>query len=174
MISKNTNSIKITVGVTLNYFFLSLIIIGFAIFVTVSVNFFLAIPLYYFGFLALISIQGFIIDINKKKLMKYYNFYPLKIGRWESIEGYDRMVLVLSHDATVVDIDGRYGNKTQTERTRSFDIYLRNRNEEKIPLIEFPEYKFAREFLVKYGQQMNIEMIDLFEESILISRERRH
>lgn len=166
-------NIKITVGVTLNYFLWGIILIAVAFYLLCVVHFLVAIPLFYFGFLALISIENILIDVENKTLKRYYILYPFKIGKWQSIEGYDRMVLVLSHDVDIVDTDGMCGNETRTIRTRSFDIYLRNRMEEKIPIKEFPQYKYARTFLSKYGSLMNVEMIDLFEESLQRSAARR-
>lgn len=104
----------------------------------------------------------------------YIYFFPFKIGSWESIEQYDKILLELTHDSTI----GRNGvgawSQKYTVRTRHFEVYLSNENDEKFELIDYPEYKTARTFLKETGRLLDLEMNDLFEESVVISKIKRH
>ncbi len=174
MKSGNSTILDVNIGVKGSFFVMGMTLMGFSIYLALTFSLLVAIPLFYLGFLLMLSIRGFRVDLSKMTIKKYINFFPFKIGRRQSIKQYNRMVLVLSHDTT----NGRTGSGAWSQsysiRTRSFDIYLTNAENEKMDLIAFSEYKPARSFLHSMSKQLNIEKEDLFEESLLVSKVKRY
>ncbi len=174
---KEDNFIKITVGVTLNYFLLGIPLLGLAFYVAFGINFILSLPVFYLGVLFLLSIQSFVIDVDNKKIRKYYTIYPFKIGSWESIQQYDQLVLELTYVINKRDNYDDFGIRESgctEERTKSFDVYFCNSKNEKLTLIEFNEYIHAKNFLNKYAPQLKLIKVDKFEEALRNSRFRRY
>lgn len=166
--------VNVSIGVTATYISLGMVIIGIAIYTSIYESMILSLPFFYFGILLILTIRGFTIDKNERMIKKYIYFFPFKIGSWKSIKQYDKILLELTHDTTI----GRNGvgvwSQRYSVRTRHFEVYLSNKNEEKFELIDYPEYKSARTFLKETGKALNLEMEDLFEESVLISRTKRY
>lgn len=173
MQTKKTDLIKITIGLTLNYFLLGIPLLGLAFYFAFIVNLIFGIPFFYFGFLFLISIQSIVIDPQNKMIKKYYNIYPFKIGSWKSIQQFDRMVLELAYITNSRRTYNDYGVR-QFGRTKSFDVYFSNLKNEKMPLVEFDHYVYAKRFLDEYAGKLNLIKVDTFEEALRRSSNRRY
>lgn len=173
-----TTSAKTTfdvmIGVTSSHISIGIIIVGVAIYTSIYKSIILSVPLFYLGILLMLTIRGFTINVQDKLIKRYVYFFPFKLGYWKSIKQYDKIVLALTHDST----EGRSGigawSQRYAVRTRHFEVYLSNEKDEKFELIDYPEYKSARTFLKETGKLLNLEMNDLFEESVVISKIKRH
>jgi hypothetical protein len=122
----------------------------------------------------MLSIKVLKIDVSKKKIKQYYSLFPFKIGKWKDISMFDRIELKLRHEVSSGQTPYGAFFETYSIRTRHFDIYLSNENEKKMDLIDFSEYSKSRKVLCEIAIKLNVNAIDLFEESVIESRNRRH
>lgn len=175
MTTKDTKQlVNVSIGVTATYISLGMVIIGIAIYTSIYENMLLSLPLFYLGILLILTIRGFTIDKNEKMIKKYIYFFPFKIGSWKSIEKFNKIVLALTHDTNVARTGIGAWSQRYAIRTRHFEVYLSNENDETFELIDYPEYKRARFFLKETGKLLDLEINDLFEESVVISKIKRH
>ena len=174
MESKKSKFYKKSKGVTGDYFTLGLILFGVGIYFISTELFYLGFPLIYFGFLIMLSFKVLIIDLINMKVKHYYSFFPFKIGKWHSITSFESVELRLRHE--VASGQTAYGAfyEKYSIRTRHFEIYLNNSNNDKLELIDFSEYSIARKVLCEIAVKLNLNAKDLFEESVIESRNRRH
>jgi len=152
------------------FFVLGLLIIIPQINSEISIVFFtLGIIVTSLGLVLFFSIQGVLIDKEKRLIKPYFDLIIIKLGSWESIERYDK--IILKYINTSQTMNSR-ANSTKY-RTKSYDIVLSSNKNEELILKEFVDYSKAQSFLVDYSQRLDKESID--EYKILTERikERR-
>ena len=154
------NRIHISKGITLQHFLPGVAIIIYAIAMFFSLNVFIAIPFLYLGIVILLSVKGVVIDIEKEKLKKYFNFFFFKIKIEESFSDYNRVYLSLLRESQTMN----YKSISTTVRTKTFEIYLMNDSNRRIYINEYTDYKHAREILLQLSKALVIPATDIYKE----------
>ena len=124
-----------------------------------SLNIALGCLLIFSGFVLFISIRGVIIDTEKNIIKSYFDIFLTKLGFWESLEEYDKIVLKYTTESQTMN---SRGNSTNYQ-TRSFDIVLKSDYKKDLTLKEFVNYDEAKDFLIEYSKKMNKMNIDNYE-----------
>ena len=111
------------------------------------------------GFLLFISIRGVLIDHDKQRIKPYIDLILFKIGTWEPLAHYEKIILkYLSESQTM----NSRGNSTNFA-IQSFDIILTSNNKKEIIIKEFLNYEDAKSFLIEYSQRLDKEYLDMYE-----------
>jgi hypothetical protein len=108
------------------------------------------------GFIVFLAIKGVLIDYNKEKIKAYSDLLLLKLGKWEALDDYNKIVLKYLNESQTMNM----ASISRTYTAKSFDIYLENANGKKILLKEFIYYENAKDFLDKYADKLNAKKID--------------
>ncbi|MEI6124722.1 MAG: hypothetical protein WCQ95_13975 [Bacteroidota bacterium] len=111
------------------------------------------------GIILFFSIRGVLINSDKKFIKPYFDFIIIKIGTWESLEQYDKIVLKYSNESQTMNSRGNSTNYV----TKSFDIVLTSKNKKDLIIKEFVNYDKAKLFLVEYSQRLHKENVDMYE-----------
>ena len=111
------------------------------------------------GVILFVSVRGVLIDYDKKRIKPYFDFIFIKIGTWESLAYYDKIVLKYSHKSQTMNSRGSSTNYV----TKSFDIALISNNKKDLIIKEFVNYDKAKLFLIEYSQRLNKESVDMYE-----------
>jgi len=106
------------------------------------------------GVFFLLSIQGVHIDIGKRQVKAYDNFFFIKIGKWEPLDNYSHLVLGLANNSKSV------GRIPVTIRTRSYSVYLLEKTGKMLELKEFTEYRQAKQYLDEMAERLNFPTLD--------------
>lgn len=126
-----------------------------------------------FGFVLFISKKGILIDLKNKRFKAYVHCLLFKIGKWESSETIDRIILEYIYGSTKNSYTPiPFANGTKTE---IFSISFKLISGEKIFIKEFSNYEKAKTFLDKYSELLQMEKKDSYEimlEEIAKLRER--
>lgn len=108
----------------------------------------------------LFSIQSLEIDSSKKVAIKKLNLLlssiPLKKAQLNS---FDQVYITLYTDNQTMNM----ASISTTVRSKSYDIYLSNKNH-KILLLEITDYEKAKKLITEIGQALNIVAIDKYAE----------
>jgi len=111
------------------------------------------------GITLFISIRGILIDFDKKLIKPYLDIFIVKMGTWESLEQYDKILLKYTSESQTMNSRGNSTNYV----TKSFDIVLTSNNKKDLIIKEFVNYDKAKSFLVEYSQRLDKESIDTYE-----------
>lgn len=131
----------------------------------------IGIVLLFVGLLMFLSICGVLINYDKNKIKPYFDILIIKIGDWESLDQYDKILLKFTSETTI--LTGRF-NSTDIS-TKSFDIVLTSTFKEELYIKEFFEYKDAKAFLIEYSKKWNKSSQDTYEIiSQQIQERRKH
>ncbi len=113
------------------------------------------------GMIGFLSVRGVLIDAEKKRIKPYFDVFIAKIGSWESLDDYDKIVLKYLSQAQT--LNSRVS--TTTFRTKSFDIYLVGATRETDLLLkEIMDYEEAKMFLVNYSVKLNKPGVNQYEQ----------
>jgi hypothetical protein len=149
----------ISKGITVRYFYPGLSIMAFGLGLLLFTNIFLGAGLILVGIVALLSISGTLIDVDGKRIKPYVNFILFKLGSWESLEAFDKILLVGSQGSS--EMASRGGARSVS--TKSFEIFLVSNSGPKIQLKEFLSYKEAAKFLFEYSRLLGIPALDKYK-----------
>jgi hypothetical protein len=111
------------------------------------------------GLILFFSIRGVLIDFDKKRIKPYFDVIIAKIGSWETLDQYDRIVLKYTNQSQRMNSRG----SSTTYVTRSFDIVLTSNNKKDLIIKEFVNYDKAKSFLLEYSQRLSKERVDTYE-----------
>ncbi len=111
------------------------------------------------GIILFFSIRGVLIDNDKKLIKPYLDFIIAKIGKWESLSQYDKIVLKYTNESQTMNSRGNSTNYV----TKSFDIVLTSTTKKELIIKEFVNYDKAKTFLVTYSLRLNKEHVDMYE-----------
>ena len=152
-----------------------LFVIGFIVTISgiFSSNPFLIIPIgmvmILVGIVLFLAICGVLIDYEKRVIKPYFDILFAKIGVWESLDRYEKLVLKYTSETTTLS---NMFNSTDI-LTKSFEIVLTSTFNEELYIKEFIEYKDAKVFLAEHSLRMNKlnqDNYDLFRQQM---QERR-
>ncbi|MFY0675377.1 MAG: hypothetical protein JXQ87_18420 [Bacteroidia bacterium] len=167
--SEQESLIKISKGPTLKLGLLGLlVIIGSGVF-TYFYSLIPAIPTFYLGLVALLSIEGVVIDLQNQKLQSYFSFLFFRVGSWKSLDIYKKLVLTVYSESSTYTL-----RATQTTtRTKSFDVCLVDSMGKLQIVDEYGNYYEALEFAEELAEQLNLPFEDQFAEMQESIAERR-
>lgn len=113
------------------------------------------------GMIVFLSVRGVLIDAEKKRVKPYFDIFIAKIGSWESLDDYDKIILKYLSQAQTMNSRA----STTTYRTKSFDIYLVGATREKDLLLkEIFDYEEAKVFLLSYSEKLNKPGVNQYEQ----------
>ena len=127
------------------------------------------IAMTFIGLVLFVSIKGVLIDLEKGLIKPYFDLILIKLGSWESIEYYDKILLKYINESQTMN---SRANSTKYN-TKSFDIVLTSKKYGELILKEFNNYTEARAFLIDYSQRLNKESSDEYELLTERIKERR-
>jgi hypothetical protein len=122
-------------------------------------GFALGIMIIIIGIIFFISKRGVLIDFDKKLIKPYLDFIMVKLGKWESLVDYDKIVLKYTNESQTMNSRGNSTNYI----TKSFDIILTSKNKKDIIIKEFVNYNKAKSFLVDISQRLEKDNVDMYE-----------
>ncbi|MCB0737270.1 MAG: hypothetical protein KDC92_07135 [Bacteroidetes bacterium] len=136
---------------------------------SVTVPFYYAILGFYVGLVVVLSIEGVIIDFKRKRLKSYFHLLFFKVGFWKSTEDFKKVILTLEVSNTT------YASRAaQTYlRTRSYNLFLVDSNNDKLLLAEYTDYDKALKLAEIIAKRLNIPFENHFEEMMEGLAERR-
>jgi hypothetical protein len=111
------------------------------------------------GFVLFISIRGVLIDVNNMLIKPYLEIFISKLGNWESLQAYDKIILKYTNESQTLNSRGNSTNFI----TKSFDVVLISEDKKDLILKEFTDYDEAKSFLTVYSKRLNKEAIDTYE-----------
>jgi hypothetical protein len=111
------------------------------------------------GFIMFLNIKGVIIDKERNLIKPYFNLIFTKIGAWESLNNYDKLVLTYKNESNTMN--SRF-NSTKYS-TKTFEITLASKNNIDIKFKEFEDYNEAKSFLIDYNQILSFDYLDTYE-----------
>jgi len=147
---------------------ISAIIIGFIILFTEV--YILGILLIIVGLFLGMSLKGHFLDVSNNRIKSYIVIFFIRIGRWESIEGYEKIVYTSSK--------GKNDPKITNWRThggssiRSYYLTLNGENKELL-INEFVDYKKGRELARKISEYLDLTLVDEISIARKLSLKRR-
>ena len=112
------------------------------------------------GLVLFMSIRGVLIDFDKMIVKPYFDIIIFKIGEWESVEQYDKIVLRYTNESQTLNSRGNSTNYI----TKSFDIFLTSNNKNELQIKEFINYMDAKTFLIEYSKRLKLTSLDLYEQ----------
>ena len=155
-----SKSLHITDGATFKYFYLGLLGVVISILFITSESLqivgIITLPVSIFVFL---SIRGSIIDFKQKRFKPYWNIVFIKIGKWETLDKFSRVELLLNSQSQTMN----YRSVSNTIQVRSYYISLTNDKKERLELKEFTDYKKAKKMLNDLGKKLNYQTVDRLE-----------
>ncbi|MDY0015319.1 MAG: hypothetical protein RBS13_03845 [Bacteroidales bacterium] len=119
------------------------------------------------GIIFFLAIKGVLIDYDKHKIKTYSDLLILKLGKWESLNNYNKIVLKYLSESQTMNLL----SISRTYTANSFDIFLENAKGKKILLKEFIYYDNAKHFLDTYAEKLKAEKIDDYQISLEKIRE---
>lgn len=166
---ESNKTLKISKGPTLKLGLLGLlVIIGSGVF-TYFYSVIPVIPTFYLGLVALLSIEGVVIDLENRKLQSYFSFLFFKVGNWKSLDQYKKLVLTIYSQSSTYALRAGY----QTVKTKSYDVCLVNSIGKLQIVDEFGNYYESLEFAKELAEQLNLPFQDQFAEMQESIAERR-
>lgn len=148
--------INISDGPSFKLFYIGFLILGLSIYFFFHI-WILTLILFPIGLSIFLSIKGILIDVENNRVKEYFNFLFLKIGTWESLDQFQKIILTRTNQSQVLTTRATIS----TVNTKTFDIYLCNESfSNEKHLKEFTDYNEAKDFLDKYASFLNLEFYD--------------
>jgi hypothetical protein len=153
---------------------------GFAILVLaiclffVPVIAFLGFPLLIVGAIFILSMQGIVVDFEKKQLDRYTDLIIYKIHDYTDLDGYDTVSIVFEKSMPkrgvlkyIPGIGSRsYYGRSSAAAVVSFEMYLYGFTKEKFFLAEYGSHAEARVIANKLKKHLNFKIEDTIEKGI--------
>ncbi len=147
----NVGMVLLVIGV---FNFVSNIRSGFSI-----ASFILEVFILYFGIIFFLSIRGTLIDEKKRQIKEYFDLLIFKIGKWETIDQFDKVILKYINESQTMN----YQSISRNIHTKTYDIILKSNDKKKILVKECYNYNDALELGVKLSKKLNLPFIDTYE-----------
>lgn len=151
------NQITIFDGASLKYFYLGTIgIVLSVVLMLMDELIILGIIGLPFAILLLLSIKGTTINFENRQVKPFLYFVFFKIGQWESLENYTRILLETNNGSTTYST---HANST-TITVKSYTITLNNKKNDRVEIKEFTDYKKAKSLLATLSEKLNLPSHD--------------
>lgn len=149
-----------------NYFYIGFVLSVLGIWISTM---YLAIGLLIIltGIFVLLSVKGVLINPNTKQVKAYFNFMFLKIGNWIPLSEFTHVVLGPNSSSQTLS------KFSSTVRTKSYSVYLLNKNHSKLELKEFIEYNSAEVYLYEIAIQTGLPTANTEELIKQVAAEKR-
>ncbi len=121
------------------------------------------------GIVLFISIRGVIIDSEKEKIKPYINLIVTKMGKWRSLDPYEKIVLKYTSQSQRMN---SRGNSTSYV-TKSFNIVLSSSQRKDMIVKDFTDYGKAKAFLADYSIRLRKPKLDTYEQRNHRPQERK-
>jgi len=152
MISENLNTHP---EPTFEYFYIGATIMIAGLFSLSTTNLILSIVLLVTGLFILLSIKGVKIDVAKRLVKPYSNYFFIKFGNWVSLDKYSNVVLGINSNSKSIGI-----MIVMNVRTQSYYVALTDHTESRLELKEFTEYFAAKLYLDQISAKLKLPAID--------------
>ncbi|MFD1552914.1 hypothetical protein DNU06_07885 [Putridiphycobacter roseus] len=150
-------TINVADGVSFQYFYIGLVAFIISVLCILSADYrILGIVMLLPAIFIFLSIKGTLIDIENKRMKNYLNILNFKIGKWQGLEKFTRIELLLNSQSQTMN----HRSISNNIKVRSFFIALTNDQKEKVELKEFTDYEKAKKSLSALGEALNLEIVD--------------
>ena len=164
-----SNEIKISQGITLQYFIPGVFILIAGIITVVQEAYLPGLILIIPGIIITLSVKGVLVDLKNKRIKRYFDFLFFKGGEWMDINGCEKVYLSQTKQSQAFNFLWR----TNTIRTKSYDVYIIDKTGNKIEIKEFTVYTEAEIFLQEFSNKTDAKPVNKISEARSKSLARR-
>ncbi|MEI6577145.1 MAG: hypothetical protein WCO63_13290 [Bacteroidota bacterium] len=111
------------------------------------------------GLIVFISIKGVLIDIENRKIKKYFDVFLVKFGKWQPLDHFTTVTLNYSSISQAMHSRGNSSDILN----RLYTITLTNDKHQELKIKEFVAYEDAVVFLDEFAKKNNMETKNTFE-----------